>query len=65
MSALIAAQSISATAESIGISRSKLYELIKEGRGPRVLSIGRRRVVLVEDRDLFLRSLAGSATVAA
>jgi predicted DNA-binding transcriptional regulator AlpA len=58
MSAQIAAQSIPDTASSAGISRSMLYEMIKEGRGPRVVKLGRRSVVLIADRDSWLQSLA-------
>lgn len=59
MSAKIAALSISDTASSIGISRSKLYDLIKVGRGPRVAKIGRRSVVLLTDRDAWIQGLVG------
>lgn len=58
MSAQIAAQSIDETASAAGISRSTLYRLIKDGRGPRTTRIGDRRVVLLTDRDAWLRSLA-------
>lgn len=52
------ALSISATAESCGISKSTLYSLINSGRGPRVMRVGRRRVILIADRDAWLRSFA-------
>lgn len=55
------ALSISATAESVGVSRSKLYSLISEGRGPRVTKIGRRSVILTADRDAWLRAFAEAA----
>jgi predicted DNA-binding transcriptional regulator AlpA len=57
----VAAQSVTDAAESAGISRSLLYRLIAEGKGPRVRKIGRRSVVLVEDRDSWLRSLVPDA----
>ncbi|WP_080901188.1 MULTISPECIES: helix-turn-helix transcriptional regulator [Rhodopseudomonas] len=61
MSTSIAAQSIEDTAAAAGISRSTLYRLVKEGRGPRMTRIGHRRVVLISDRDVWLRSLSESA----
>jgi hypothetical protein len=51
MSSPIAALSIRDIAETS-------YELIAQDRGPRVLKINRRSVVLIEDRDRWLRSLA-------
>jgi predicted DNA-binding transcriptional regulator AlpA len=65
MSPPIAAQSIPDTATSAGISRSMLYQLIQEGRGPRVARIGRRSVVLIEDRDRWLQSLVCNTANAA
>jgi excisionase family DNA binding protein len=55
------ALSILDTAELIGISRSTLYELIKEGRGPRVVKIGCRSLILADDRESWLQSLAERA----
>lgn len=55
------ALSICATAESCGISRATLYNLIAQGRGPRVTKIGRRSVILIADRDAWLRSFADAA----
>jgi predicted DNA-binding transcriptional regulator AlpA len=52
------ALSVSATAESIGISRSQLYQLIKEGKGPQVTKIVKRTVILITDRDAWLKTLA-------
>jgi predicted DNA-binding transcriptional regulator AlpA len=63
MSLPIAALSIRDTAESSGISRSTLYELIAQGRGPRVLKINRRSLVLIEDRDRWLRDLVEEAAI--
>jgi predicted DNA-binding transcriptional regulator AlpA len=54
-----AALSITDTASSSGIGRSTMYALIAAGQGPRVTKIRGRRVVLIEDRDQWLRSLAG------
>jgi predicted DNA-binding transcriptional regulator AlpA len=64
MSAAIAAQSIAETATASGISRSMLYALIREGRGPRVVKIKKRSIVLIEDRDQWLRSLARAPVAA-
>jgi predicted DNA-binding transcriptional regulator AlpA len=58
----IAALSIRDTAESAGISRSTLYQLIAQGRGPRVLKINRRSLILIDDRDRWLRNLAEAAS---
>lgn len=55
------ALSIAATADSIGIGRSTLYQLIKDGRGPLVKKIGRRSVVMISDRDAWLASLNTNA----
>jgi predicted DNA-binding transcriptional regulator AlpA len=64
MSPPIAALSIRDAAETSGIGRSTLYELIAQGRGPRVLKINRRSVILIEDRDRWLRSLARETATA-
>lgn len=40
------------------ISRAALYALWAVGQGPRVRSIGRKRIVLREDLETWLRSLA-------
>ncbi|MBI5128937.1 MAG: AlpA family phage regulatory protein [Rhodopseudomonas palustris] len=55
------ALSIPATAESIGLGRSTLYQLIKDGAGPRVTKIKRRSVVLVRDRDAWLAGFSNAA----
>jgi predicted DNA-binding transcriptional regulator AlpA len=52
------ALSIADTASSAGLGRSTLYALIAEGRGPRVTKIRGRSLILVEDRDRWLRSLS-------
>ncbi|WGS18948.1 MULTISPECIES: AlpA family phage regulatory protein [unclassified Bradyrhizobium] len=62
MSSTIAALSIPEAAVSAGVSKSLLYQLIKDGRGPRVTRIGCRSVIRIEDRDQWLKSLADSAT---
>jgi predicted DNA-binding transcriptional regulator AlpA len=59
----VAALNIRDTAESAGISRSTLYALIAQGRGPRVLKINRRSLVLIEERDRWLRNLVEEAAI--
>ncbi len=39
------------------ISRAALYQHWKAGTGPRVRSLGRKRLILVEDLRAWLRSL--------
>lgn len=63
MSVSPAAQSIDEVASAAGISRSTLYRMVKDGRGPRMTRIGQRRVVLVSDRDVWLRSMAETAAL--
>jgi len=41
-------QSIPAFCTDNGISRSLLYRLVKEGRGPRVTKVARRTLISVE-----------------
>jgi len=61
----VAATSIPQLAASIGISRSKLYEMIQRGEGPPVVKLGRRTVVLVEDGRAWIEGLRfGSKDVA-
>lgn len=53
----IAATSIPELAASIGISRSKIYEMIANGEGPPVVKLGRRAIVLVEDAATWIAGL--------
>lgn len=55
------AYSLQECARSIGIGRSTLYELIKQGKGPRVVKIGRRSLILSEDFETWSQSLATAA----
>jgi predicted DNA-binding transcriptional regulator AlpA len=48
-------------ADACGISRGLFYKMQRSGRGPRVLEMGRRRVILREDGLAWLRSLARPA----
>lgn len=43
------------------ISRAFLYKLWKEGRGPRIIKIGRRTLISREAAAEWLRSLEASA----
>jgi excisionase family DNA binding protein len=47
---------VSEACTRIGISRSKLYELLNEGEVPSV-KIGRRRLIRVADLDRWLEAL--------
>ena len=47
--------------EEVGISRSLLYELWKNGDGPRSIHIGRRRLVPVEAAREWLDGLNARA----
>jgi excisionase family DNA binding protein len=56
--------SVSECAAAIGISRSKLYEEIKEGR-IQCVHIGKRTVITVDEAQAFLRRLADEQRQAA
>lgn len=49
------ATSVAVAAALMGVSRSTLYELIKEGRGPRITKIGGRSIITREDRLTWLK----------
>jgi predicted DNA-binding transcriptional regulator AlpA len=51
------AASIADTAAALGIGKTTLYDMIRGGTGPRTIYIGRRRVILLEDRDAWLAAL--------
>lgn len=53
------AYSILETAQILGIGRSTLYALIKEGQLP-VRKLGKRTLVLREDLEHFMASLPSS-----
>lgn len=53
------ADSIIGTAKTIGVSRSTIYREIKSGR-LKVTKIGKRAVILAEDRRAWLESLRAS-----
>lgn len=44
-------------ATAAGISRSKLYALIREGEGPRTFKVGRRRLVRRQALQAWLEQL--------
>jgi predicted DNA-binding transcriptional regulator AlpA len=48
--------SITAAAKLAGISRAFLYAEIKHGRGPKIIKLGRRTLVLVKTLEEWLRS---------
>ena len=52
--------SISEVSQVSGISRTRIYEEIKE-KNLRVAKCGRRTLVLAEDLDMWLRSLRGAS----
>lgn len=52
------ALSVTEAAEALGVSRSHLYELWAEGRGPARLKSGRRTLVPVEAVSTWLRDEA-------
>lgn len=56
------ALSIDDTAKKCGISRTVLYDRIRAGTGPVVRKIGRRSVILSEDRREWLRRLPTTAS---
>ncbi len=43
------------------IGRTTFYELIKQGRGPRLSKIGRRTLISAEDAAVWRESLSESA----
>ena len=51
----IEATSITHAATTSGVGRTLMYEEIKAGRGPRTFTIGRRRLVRVEELRRWLR----------
>ncbi|MBC8716796.1 helix-turn-helix domain-containing protein [Ochrobactrum sp. Marseille-Q0166] len=53
--------SIAQTARFLGIGRSTLYNLIKEGRLP-VRKLGKRTLILRDDLDQFVASLPVKGT---
>lgn len=51
------AMSIADAAKAAGVSRSFLYKLIGEGRGPKVRGVRGRRIVLAPDHVAWLANL--------
>lgn len=45
---------IEEAARSVGIGRTSMYVLLREGEGPPTLTLGRRRVIRVEALRLWL-----------
>lgn len=52
----ISTLSIAQTARILGIGRSTLYNLIKDGQLP-IRKLGKRTLILREDLELFIASL--------
>jgi excisionase family DNA binding protein len=52
----LTALSVAQTARILGIGRSTLYQIIKEGRLP-VRKIGKRSLIMRDDIDRFVTSL--------
>ena len=46
-----------------GISRGLFYQLLKEGRGPRVMKVGRRTLVSREAAEDWRRRMEGATQV--
>jgi hypothetical protein len=51
------AYSLAELADAARVGESSLRKMIREGRGPDVTSIGRRRIVLASDAWAWLESL--------
>ncbi len=44
-----------------GISRALFYKLLREGRGPRVMKVGRRTLISREAAEQWRRRMEGAA----
>lgn len=51
------ALSITDSARAISIGRSKFYQIIAQGKGPPIVHIGSRSLILTEDLDAWLRRM--------
>lgn len=49
--------SVSEAARQVGVSRSQLYKMIGEGRGPTIRKIGRRSIVVASDLNAWVAAL--------
>jgi predicted DNA-binding transcriptional regulator AlpA len=45
------------------ICRTKLYELFKTGQGPKTIKIGRRRLILIDSGQQWLRKLEADTPI--
>lgn len=57
MTANTAAQSVNDFCRANGISRSLFYKLQRQGKGPRLMRIGRRTLVSAEAADEWRRTV--------
>lgn len=57
MTTNITAQSVSDFCQSNSISRSLFYKLLRQGKGPRTIKIGRRTLISVESAAEWRKSL--------
>ena len=46
--------------DSLGISRSFFYELVKSGRGPRIMRLGKRRLISLKAAEAFCQRMETS-----
>lgn len=57
------AYNVNETCRRAGISRTTFYKLLQQGEGPVSVQIGRRRVVLKEDFESWMRELRSGETI--
>lgn len=53
------AQSVNEFCKSFGISRGLFYKLGREGKGPRLMRIGRRTLITTESANEWRKQLEG------
>lgn len=53
----IQAYSINKFCEAHGISRAKFYLLIKEGLAPKIMQVGRRRLISIESAKQWRKDM--------
>lgn len=56
----ILSMSIADAARACGLSRSFVYQCIKEGTGPRTFKVGARTLILVSDLHSWIETLRDS-----
>lgn len=55
--------SVSDFCRAHGISRALFYKLLREGRGPRVMKVGRRTLISCEAAEQWRRRMEGATQV--